>query len=254
MNTKSTWKSRIKTTMAWFVASLLTFGSASAASVMFGAESGVLGSSWVVTNSPSPTNITILPNQTGNCPSNSTRVATYTITFPTNDTYQLYARVQVGPNAFNSDSLFFGNGFGTKNPLLNSDWTLVNGLASAGFSNTTDVVTGGGTLGTGMWKWINLSQFTSQNGFTVSAGNLTQTFQIGGRESGLNIDKFVFGSAGTAFTVSNLDTGTLPPPPPAVTPTPILSAPLRRPISPNQPMLLVNLTPGIFQTHRKSSI
>ena len=178
-------------------------------------------------------------------------MATYIITFPTNDIYQLYARVQVGPNAFNSDSLFFGNGFGTKNPLLNSDWTLVNGLASAGFSNATDVVTGGGTLGTGMWKWINLSQFTSQNGFTVSAGNLTQTFQIGGRESGLNIDKFVFGSAGAAFTVSNLDTGTLPPPPPVVSPTPILSAPLRRPISPSQPMLLVHIDTWNFPDPQK---
>jgi glucuronoarabinoxylan endo-1,4-beta-xylanase len=69
-----------------------------------------------------------------------------------------------------------------------------------------------------MWKWINLSQFTGQPGFTVSAGNLTQTFQIGARENGLDLDKFAFGTAGYAFTVSNLDNGTdgtLPPVPPA---------------------------------------
>ena len=44
--------------------------------------------------------------------------------------------------------------------------------AGVGFANSTDVVTGAGTLGSGMWKWINLSQFTSQSGFTVSAGSL----------------------------------------------------------------------------------
>ena len=55
----------------------------------------------------------------------------------------------------------------------------MNGLGAVGFTNSTDVVTGGGTLGSGTWKWINLSQFTSQTGFTVSAGNLPQTFQIG---------------------------------------------------------------------------
>src|SRR5262249_38379459 len=41
-------------------------------------------------------------------------------------------------------------------------------------------------------------------------------FQIGARENGLDIDKFVFGTTGYAFTVSNLDNGTdgTPPPPP----------------------------------------
>ena len=61
-----------------------------------------------------------------------------------------------------------------------------------------------------MWKWVNLSQFTSNAGFTVNAGSLTQTFQIGARENGLDMDEIAFGSAGTAFTVSNLDMGTVP--------------------------------------------
>ena len=156
--------------------------------------------------------ITITTDGAGNNPGSAARVASYTITFPGAGTYQLYGRVLVGPNTFNDDSLFYASSFGTKSPTLNSDWVLVNGLASAGFSNSTDEVTGGGSLGSGMWKWINLSQFTSQSGLVVSAGNLTQTFQIGGRENGLDLDKFVFGTAGTAFTVSNLDTGTLPPP------------------------------------------
>jgi uncharacterized repeat protein (TIGR03803 family) len=177
----------------------------------FEAESGALGSDWAVSNSSSPAYITITTDGAGNNPSNAIRVATYTVTFPAADTYQLYARVLVGPNTFNDDSLFYASSFGTKSPTLNSDWILVNGLAAAGFSNSTDVVTGGGTLGAGMWKWINLSEFTSQSGFTVTAGNLTQTFQIGARENGLDLDKFVFGTVGTAFTVSNLDTGTIPP-------------------------------------------
>ena len=137
-------------------------------------------------------------------------MASYTVTFPSADTYQLYARVRVGPGTFNDDSLFYAASFGNKSVTLNSDWVLVNGLAAVGFSNSTDVVTGGGTLGSGMWKWINLSQFTSQTGFIVTAGNLTQTFQIGARENGLDLDKFAFGSAGTAFSVSNLDTETVP--------------------------------------------
>jgi uncharacterized repeat protein (TIGR03803 family) len=86
----------------------------------------------------------------------------------------------------------------------------VNGLAAAGFSNATDVVTGGGTLGSGMWKWINLSQFAGNTSFTVNAGSLTQTFQSGARENGLDLDKFAFGTSGTAFTVANLETGTVP--------------------------------------------
>src|SRR6185312_9658309 len=96
-------------------------------------------------------------------------------------------------------------------PTVDSDWVLVNGLGARGFNNSADVVTGGGALGSGVWKWINLSQFTGQaGGFTVSAGSLTQTFQIGAREDGLDMDKFVFGTTGTPFTVSNLDAGTIP--------------------------------------------
>jgi hypothetical protein len=68
-------------------------------------------------------------------------------------------------------------------------------------------VTGGGGAGTQVWKWINLSQLTGNAGFTVSAGNLTQTFQIGARENGLDMDKFLFGMATNTFTVAELDAG-----------------------------------------------
>ncbi len=187
------------------------------ASVIQEAEAGALGADWAVSNSVTPQYITITSNDTGNNPGSAARVATFNVTFPTAGTYQLYARVRVGPGGYNDDSLFYGNGFGTKNATNDSDWILVNGLAGVGFSNATDVVTGGGTLGSGVWKWINLSQFMGQTGFAVSAGQLTQTFQIGAREDGLDIDKFVFGTIGYSFTVSNLDNGTdgTPPPPPA---------------------------------------
>jgi hypothetical protein len=178
-------------------------------SVTFEAESGVLGTSFAVSNSSGVIYIDNTNNNTSTTtPGIPGRVATYSVTFPAAGTYQLYARVRVGTNTFNDDSMFYASSFGTKSPTLGSDWVFVNGLGSAGFNNSTDVVTGGGSLGSSVWKWINLSQFTGQMGFAVIAGNLTQTFQIGGREDGLDIDRFVFGTAGYSFTVSNLDNGT----------------------------------------------
>lgn len=198
------------------MAALAFIESAHAASVTFEAKSGVLGSDWALSENVGTACIYITTEDIGYNPISSNRVATYTVTFPAAGTYQLYARILVGPGGYDSDSLFYGNGFGAENPSNNADWIFVNGLAGAGFSNATDIVTGNGTLGSGMWKWINLSQFTGQAGFTVGAGNLTQTFQIGGRETNLYIDKFVFGPANDTFTVSNLDNGTdgTPMPPP----------------------------------------
>jgi arabinoxylan arabinofuranohydrolase len=179
--------------------------STTAGAFAFEAEAGALGVDWAVSNSAGTVYLTILTDLPGNAPSNAARVATYTLAFPSAGTYQLYARVRVGPDTFNDDSLFYGNGFGFKSPTSGGDWVLANGLAAAGFTNTTAVVTGGGSLGSGMWKWINLSQLTGSAGFTVDDGNLTQIFQIGGRENGLDIDKFVFGSASAMFTVGQLD-------------------------------------------------
>jgi len=183
---------------------------ANASSVSFEAESGALGSDWAVSNSISPVYITITTDGSGGNPGGAARVATYNVAFPAAGTYQLYARLQVenGTNVFANDSLFYATSFGTKSATLNSDWITVNGLAGAGLNDSADVVTAGGTLGSGMWKWVNLSQFSGQAGFSVGAGNLTQTFQIGARENGLDLDKFVFGTLGLSFTVSNLDNGT----------------------------------------------
>ena len=186
--------------------------SALADAVTFEAESGSLGADWAVSNTTSPAFITIKSNYAGNNPSNATRVASYTLTFPSAGTYQLYARIRVGAGGYDDDSLFLGNGFGAKTSTLNSDWILANGLASVGFTATNDIVTGAGTAGSLVWKWINLSQYVGSPGLTVSAGNLTQTFQIGAREDGLALDQFLFGTATSTFTVAELDAGSNMPP------------------------------------------
>jgi hypothetical protein len=191
--------------------------SARADNVTFEAESGTLGADFAISNSSSPAFITITSNSSANNPVNAARMATYTLTFPAPGTYQLYARLLVGSGGVNDDSFFYANGFGNKSPTTSSDWILVNNLANVGFTLATDAVTGGGSAGTQIWKWINLSQFAPGPTFTVAAGNLTQTFQIGAREDGLAMDKFVFGTAGYNFTVSDLDSGAPGTPPVAPT-------------------------------------
>lgn len=173
----------------------------------FEAESGTLGADWAVSNSTSPAYLTITTDGGGNVPTNTARVATYTVTFPTPGTYQLYAHVRVGPGTFNDDSLFYGKGFGLKNPANSADWILVNGLGAAGFNNPTDIVNANGSLGSGVWKWVNLSVFAPGATFAVTSGNLTQTFQIGARENGLDLDAFAFGLSYYTYTVSDLDNG-----------------------------------------------
>jgi hypothetical protein len=185
--------------------------------VTFEAESGTLGADFAISNSSSPAFITITSNSSANNPASTARMATYTITFPRPGTYQLYARLLVGSGGVNDDSFFYANGFGNKSPTTSTDWILVNNLANVGFTLATDTVTGGGSAGTQVWKWTNLSQFAPGPTFTVSAGNLTQTFQIGAREDGLLMDKFVFGPAGYTFTVSDLDSGAPGTPPVAPT-------------------------------------
>ena len=193
--------------------------------VTFEAESGTLGSNFTNDTAGAVQFISISTDtvNAGN-PGNANRVATYTVVFPEAGAYNLFARVLVGSGGFTDDSMFYGNGFGVKSATTDNDWMLVNGLASGGFTASTDVVAGNGSAGALVWKWVNLSQFNPSGSgtetpitFTVTAGNLTQTFQIGARENGLDMDKFAFGTIGTSFTVSNLDTGTLPAPPPAIT-------------------------------------
>jgi endo-1,4-beta-xylanase len=140
-------------------------------------------------------------------------VLTFTVTFPAAGTYDLYARMRVNAGGANDDSYFYATGFGAKSPVTGSDWLTANGLFNVGYeAGSTLPVDGSGSSGTGVWKWLNMSKYVGYGvtgtTFTVPAGALTQTFQIGAREDGLDFDKFAFGKTGLYFTVANLDNGT----------------------------------------------
>ncbi len=100
-----------------------------------------------------------------------------------------------------------------------------------GFTLPSDKVTGGGVATANVWKWVKLSAFDGGEPpvteFPVSASNLTQVFQVAGREDGLGLDKFAFGVKGVYYTVYDLDNGlpgtTVPPPPPYLPPGPPLA-------------------------------
>jgi O-glycosyl hydrolase len=193
-------------------ASAVAGGSSGASSsVTIEAESGTVGSEFTTTTGVVPAYIAIITDNSGTSPASSARVASYQVTFPAAGTYRLFARVRVGPGGANDDSIYIGNGFGTKSPTTASNWKSINGLGGIGFTSLSDIVTpnsDNGTAGTGVWKWVDLTTLTSTS-FTVTAGALTQTFQIGARENGLDIDKFVFGPTANTFTVDDLTQGTV---------------------------------------------
>jgi endo-1,4-beta-xylanase len=131
------------------------------------------------------------------------------VTFPDTGAYDLFVRLRVGPNTWDDDSFFYGNGFGEKTSATDDDWIFIDGLAAAGFSEPDEVVLEAGGLGSGVWKWVNLSRNGYQGGppisFTIVEDSLIQTFQIGAREDGLDIDKLAFGKSYLYYTVGNLD-------------------------------------------------
>ena len=170
--------------LIYFPAAMLLAVSSNAASLpVVEAESGTLGGEFTVSTLDGADNITISTMPTANNPGSAARVASYAVQFPSADTYQLYARVRVGPGNYTDDSFFYGNGFGAKSPTTDSNWVaVVNGVNTTGFTAATDVVTvGGGTAATQVWKWMKFSTL-----FTVPSGSLTQTFQVGGREDGFH--------------------------------------------------------------------
>ncbi|WP_139923171.1 endo-1,4-beta-xylanase [Hymenobacter sp. DG01] len=176
------------------------------------AETGTLGADWNTATQADVQYVTVKPTATINSqnPGTAARVITYSVTFPGAGAYDLYARVRVGPATANDDSFYYGNGFGTKQVDADADWITVNQLNSVGYTSGNIAVDGAGGATNGVWKWINLSKFNGGEApinFTVAAGSLTQTFQIGAREDGLDIDKLVFGATGLHFTVANLDAG-----------------------------------------------
>lgn len=178
--------------------------------IAFQAESGVLGSDW---NTLTASGITYVTSKTdvlnSGFPGDSSKVISYAVTFDKPGTYDLYAKVWVGAGTANDDSFFYGKGFGSMDPFVdNNEWVTCNNLGGVGYAVLTDVVGIAGPVGSGQWKWLNLSNYNGGEvpvNFTVVDGALTQTFQIGGRENGLQLDKFVFGSTGQSFTVKELD-------------------------------------------------
>ena len=178
--------------------------------LVFEAEAGSAGADWTEQTEGETTYLTISTNGIANHPETAARVATYTLTFPASGSYELYARVRVGEGGAEDDSFFYGSAFGSPTLTDAEAWTRVNNIATGGFTNTGEVVSGGGSASSQVWKWINLSQFNGDETpvtFTVPEGALEQTLQIGGREDGLDFDKFAFGQAGLYYTVGNLDRG-----------------------------------------------
>ena len=180
--------------------------------VVVEAESGVVGSDFNILEEDSITYVTIQTNVAAYNPGDSARVISYEVTFPDTGSYDLFVRLRTGADTFNDDSFFYGKGFGEKDPSVDSVWVCINGLADAGFSGPNEIVRDAGGLGSGVWKWVNLSRNAYQGSaeslvtFIIDdPDSLTQTFQIGAREDGLDIDKIAFGKSYLYYTVGNLD-------------------------------------------------
>ena len=175
------------------------------------AESGILGGDYIMTTEGDVDFVSIATDYINlSNPGSDERVITFTgITFPDTGSYDLFARLRVGPQGGNDDSFFTADTFGTLNSMQNEGWITVNQLDVSGFTGSSWVVKGNGTVGAGVWKWVNISDFTGGNRFILEPGAVTETFtyQIGARENGLDIDKLVFGKTNLYFTVSNLDNG-----------------------------------------------
>ena len=185
------------------------------------AESGDSGSDWETKSAGDVLYVTPKTDVLNAAyPGNASKIITYNINFEKPGSYDLYAKIWVGPGNFNDDSYYYGKAFGIKNPSAdNNEWITCNGLAGVGYTAQNDVVGNAGTVGSGQWKWINVSKFNGGEApvsFNVPQDALTQTFQIGSRENGLQLDKFVFGSSSQSFTVKELDSLSRPNQPPVI--------------------------------------
>ena len=139
----------------------------------------------------------------GAFPSDLRYTATYNVLFSEAGDYDLYARLQVEVgNA--DDSFFYGRIFDTPDPTSDTDNAWIN---------INDLVTKGPV---GEYIWVNLSEHTgvASDAGTVFTGVTAgpQEFWIGGREDGLRIDAFAFGTADQTFTNDQLDASLVPEP------------------------------------------
>ena len=83
---------------------------AQTAPVVVEAESGALGASLTTASASGVGYITTTENGTAP-PTTPARVATWQVTFPAAGNYDLYVRIQVGPNTGNDDSFYLPSGF-----------------------------------------------------------------------------------------------------------------------------------------------
>ena len=128
----------------------------------------------------------------GDSPDNS---VVYNLTFPEAGTYNLFVRVRVPETASNSganeDSFFRPNDFGNPGLNVDADWSQVN--------NLEDPQTNG------QYFWVDVTDGEDANGintnitggvdgafYTVTAGSLTQAFELGDREDSTSIDAIIF--------------------------------------------------------------
>lgn len=143
-------------------------------------------------------------------PGSEDKLLIFTVTFEAAGTYDLYTKVRVGPNGADDDSFYFARTFGERPVDQDSGWVRVNNIGN-GAENPNDYVISyaENSAGNLVFKWIN----ASENGegaeggtlFTVPEDALTQTYIIGSRENGLDIDKIAFGKSDLFYTVSNLE-------------------------------------------------
>ena len=176
--------------------------------VVLEAEKAVLGADFAQGSDGTVSYVYPKTNNATSSPGTSDKVLTFTITFPEAGSYELYARLRVGAGGFNDDSFFFGKTFGTLAANNADSWASVNGLAASGYNNDNDIVGYQGSTGTQAWKWLNISEFfnnASPTTFNIAEPNTTMTFQIGSREDGLDLDKFVFCRADYQYSVKNLN-------------------------------------------------
>ncbi|MBN1184572.1 MAG: endo-1,4-beta-xylanase [Bacteroidales bacterium] len=198
--------------------------------VIIEAENGTLGSDYQTLTDGDVTYITPGTNyiEPATQPNDASKVASFTVIFPDSGTYKLFARIRIGSNNYDDDSFYYANGLGSKNPTVGDDWITCNNMVASGYTILADVVQEGGDAGLEVWKWLALSEYTGDYGespitFRVEQGELTQTFEIGAREDGFDVDKIAFGRVGIYYTVDNLnkgeagsttDPGDVPPTPP----------------------------------------
>lgn len=171
------------------------------------AENASLGTEFSTADAGEVSYITINQTYAENAPSAADSIATFSVTFPEGGEYELFARVYVGPGGGNDDSLIFANSFGSPTLGDSDQWSVANNLTIAGFADPDDLILSIGEAAGQTWKWLRVASFTSVGLFTVPDDQLTQTYQVAGREDGFLLDKLAFTQRGVTFTVDQLNKG-----------------------------------------------